>query len=171
MDAPWLTNGCWRRRRGVTQLELLLLWVLVQGWSADVMCVCTCERVCAHPPPLLQSGVTALMRAAYNGHTEAVTLLLSKGADLETKDNVRHCLLSCPRVAILHRSPSAAAAGWVDGADGGCLQRPHGGGDAAPLQGGGAGGEGQCASLQIHTHACLDYLTIMRILTGWLDGT
>ena len=104
----------------MTQLELLLLWVLVQGWSAEIVCVCTCERVCAHSPPLLQDGWTSLMLAARNGHTEAVTLLLSKGAELEAKDKVRRWMMSCPRGAILLRSPSAAAAGWVDGADVGC---------------------------------------------------
>ena len=35
-----------------------------------------------------QSGATALINAAYNGHSEVVKLLLEAGASVEAKDNV-----------------------------------------------------------------------------------
>ena len=35
-----------------------------------------------------KSGATALMHAAFNGHTEVVKLLLEAGASVEAKGNV-----------------------------------------------------------------------------------
>ena len=35
-----------------------------------------------------QEGGTPLMHAAFHGHTDVVSLLLDRGADLEAKDNV-----------------------------------------------------------------------------------
>ena len=40
---------------------------------------------------LHQDGETALIHAADGGHTETVTLLLDRGADINHKDNVSYC--------------------------------------------------------------------------------
>ncbi len=49
-------------------------------------------RVCAHPPasrvPCVQSGNTALSRAAAYGHVDVIRLLLRLGASLEARNNV-----------------------------------------------------------------------------------
>ncbi len=42
----------------------------------------------------LQSGLTALIVAARNGHVECARLLLDAGADKEAADNVRRVCLS-----------------------------------------------------------------------------
>ena len=41
------------------------------------------------------------MVAASSGHTEAVTLLLSKGAELEAKGNVRRCKFTHTLASII----------------------------------------------------------------------
>jgi hypothetical protein len=41
------------------------------------------------PIPDSQSGCTALIRAATNGHAACVRLIINAGADEEAKDNVR----------------------------------------------------------------------------------
>ena len=38
--------------------------------------------------PLLQDGLTALLKASANGHSAVVEALLAKGADTEAKDKV-----------------------------------------------------------------------------------
>jgi hypothetical protein len=43
---------------------------------------------------LTQSGRTALIQAAQNGHTDCVRLLVQAGADKDAKDNVRVSLVS-----------------------------------------------------------------------------
>ena len=40
---------------------------------------------------LHQNGDTALIQAARSGHTETVTLLLDRGADINDKDEVSYC--------------------------------------------------------------------------------
>ena len=40
---------------------------------------------------LHQYGKTALIQAADGGHTEIVTLLLDRGADINHKDDVSYC--------------------------------------------------------------------------------
>ncbi len=51
---------------------------------ADVVVCCRGLYACL----ALQDGRTALMRAAWRGHVEAVALLLDRGADLEAKSKV-----------------------------------------------------------------------------------
>ena len=50
-----------------------------------------CDDVCPPPPlpPLMQYGLTALMRAALNGNMEVVAALLERGADIHAKNSVR----------------------------------------------------------------------------------
>ena len=48
------------------------------------------ERV-ADPKKHTQSGWTALMCAAHNGHAECVRLLVAAGADKNATDHVRDC--------------------------------------------------------------------------------
>jgi len=45
-----------------------------------------------------QSGLTALMFAAYEGETATATLLIKKGADIQAKDEVRDKANSTPLV-------------------------------------------------------------------------
>ena len=49
-----------------------------------------------------QYGATALMHAAFNGHTEVVKLLLHAGALIEAKDTVskRVSMCTCVRVCV-----------------------------------------------------------------------
>ena len=54
--------------------------------------------------------MTALIYAAYNGHTDAVKVLLEAGASIEAKDNVSKrisictCVCVCVCVIFLHHS-------------------------------------------------------------------
>jgi ankyrin repeat protein len=43
------------------------------------------------PMVITQDGVTPLIVAAINGHTEIVALLLEKGADKNAKSKASHC--------------------------------------------------------------------------------
>ena len=46
-----------------------------------------------------QDGMTALHKAAAGGFTEIVRLLLEKGANIETRGNVSHCI--CVYIVLL----------------------------------------------------------------------
>lgn len=47
-----------------------------------------------------QIGETALMLAARNGHVEAVSILLDRGASIEHQDMVRYMFVCC--VLVMH---------------------------------------------------------------------
>ena len=49
---------------------------------------------------LHQYGDTALHWAAFGGHTETVTLLLDRGADINDKDDVSYC--DACMIVLLH---------------------------------------------------------------------
>ena len=51
-----------------------------------------------------QDGLTALMRAAANGHAECMRLLLDAGTDKEAKNNVRFSVALSERPARLSLS-------------------------------------------------------------------
>ena len=67
-----------------------------QFYSLDIFFACTyfCKETVFRPdiimslPCVCQSGSTALHRAANNGRTECVSLLLRAGADLDIRNNV-----------------------------------------------------------------------------------
>ena len=48
----------------------------------------TCTHILHAPRVVRQNGETALMYAAFNGHTDIVRLLLERGADVNHVDNV-----------------------------------------------------------------------------------
>jgi hypothetical protein len=60
----------------------IVIWDVVCVFCDELIAVALC-LCCA------QDGVTALFRAANNGRTDCLQLLLENGADAEVKDNVR----------------------------------------------------------------------------------
>ena len=44
--------------------------------------------------------MTALMRAAYNGHSDVIKLLLAAGASIEAKDRVSKRIFICTCVCV-----------------------------------------------------------------------
>ena len=73
----------------------------IMGWHTEQQAVCTyimlpCVRCCSCPADIssLLQGCTALHWAAASGREDAVTMLLSHGADVNAKDaTVSHLLV------------------------------------------------------------------------------
>ena len=58
---------------------LIILAFILCGLFDDPICYCCC----------MQDGSSALIAAAYEGHADVVTCLLSAGADVNVKNEVR----------------------------------------------------------------------------------